>query len=62
MRHGPFWAGSFGLFANLVLLLWIAFTIIMFSFPVVMPAAAGSKFSPSLFTFPTPRSGQDFCH
>ena len=43
IRHGPFWLGPFGLFANIVLLLWTAFTLIMYSFPPVMPVAAGSK-------------------
>lgn len=45
IRHGPFWLGPFGLFCNVVLLLWTGFTLIMFSFPFVMPAEAGSEFS-----------------
>ncbi|KAI9675293.1 MAG: hypothetical protein M1817_001196 [Caeruleum heppii] len=40
--HGPFWLGPFGLFANCVLIVWTCFTLIMYSFPVVMPATTGS--------------------
>jgi choline transport protein len=43
IRHGPFWLGGFGLFSNIVLLLWTCFTLIMYSFPPVRPVAAGSK-------------------
>lgn len=43
IRHGPFWLGRFGAFANVVLLLWTAFTFVMYSFPPVMPVAAGSE-------------------
>lgn len=42
IKHGPFWLGSFGLFANCVLLAWTLFTIIMYSFPYVYPVTAGS--------------------
>ena len=42
IRHGPFWMGRFGLFANVVLLVWTAFTFVMYSFPAVMPVAAGN--------------------
>jgi len=42
--HGPFWLGKFGLFANIVLLLWTVFTLVMYSFPVVMPVLPGSEF------------------
>src|SRR5690349_16006006 len=42
--HGPFWTGKFGLFANIVLLCWTAFTVVMYSFPAIMPAEAGSEF------------------
>ncbi|KAL8826529.1 MAG: hypothetical protein Q9170_007363 [Blastenia crenularia] len=38
--HGPFWMGSVGLFSNIVLLLWTGFTLIMYSFPAVMPVKA----------------------
>ncbi len=43
IQHGPFWMGSFGLFANCVLLCWTLFTLIMYSFPSVYPAEAGSE-------------------
>ena len=43
IKHGPFWLGSVGLFSNIVLLLWTCFTLIMYSFPPVMPVVAGSK-------------------
>ena len=43
IHHGPFWMGPFGLLANIVLLLWTCFTIIMYSFPAVKPVSAGSK-------------------
>ena len=42
IRHGPFWLGKIGLFANYVLLLWTLFTIVMYSFPAIMPVAAGN--------------------
>ncbi|MCJ1456717.1 hypothetical protein MMC28_007081 [Mycoblastus sanguinarius] len=42
IRHGPFWLGPVGLFANIVLLLWTCFTLIMYSFPFVKPVAAGN--------------------
>lgn len=44
--HGPFWLGKIGLVANCVLLLWTLFTIVMYSFPAVMPVMASSKFIP----------------
>ncbi|MCJ1311242.1 hypothetical protein MMC25_004913 [Agyrium rufum] len=37
--HGPFWTGKFGLFANIVLLIWTVFTLIMYSFPTIRPVA-----------------------
>lgn len=40
--HGPFWLGPFGLCANIVLLTWTAFTIIMYSFPYAMPVEASN--------------------
>lgn len=42
IRHGPFWLGKIGFFANCVVLGWTAFTLIMFSFPVTMPVTAGN--------------------
>ena len=43
IRHGPFWLGPIGLFANCVLLFWTLFTLIMYSFPPVQPVKASSK-------------------
>ncbi|KAF1939146.1 amino acid transporter [Clathrospora elynae] len=40
--HGPFWLGPVGLVANIVLLIWTLFTLIMYSFPYAKPVAAGN--------------------
>lgn len=42
IAHGPFWLGPIGLFANIVLLLWTLFTLIMYSFPYAKPVEAGN--------------------
>ncbi|KAF2762399.1 choline transport protein [Pseudovirgaria hyperparasitica] len=42
IKPGPFWLGPIGLFANIVLLAWSVFTIIMYSFPYAMPVAASN--------------------
>ena len=42
IKHGPFWLGGFGHFCNYVLLLWTAFTLVMYSFPYAKPVTAGS--------------------
>ena len=42
IKHGPFWLGPFGLFANIVLLCWTLFTIIMYSFPYAKPVVASN--------------------
>jgi choline transport protein len=42
IRHGPFWLGPIGLVANIVLLAWTLFTLIMYSFPYAKPVAAGN--------------------
>ncbi|KAL1955800.1 hypothetical protein VTO42DRAFT_8039 [Malbranchea cinnamomea] len=42
IKHGPFWLGPIGLAANIVLLLWTLFTIVIYSFPSVYPVSAGS--------------------
>lgn len=34
---GPFWMGKLGLFSNVVLLSWTAFTLVMYSFPSLQP-------------------------
>jgi len=44
IRHGPFWLGPIGLFSNIVLLAWTLFTLVMYSFPPVVPVEAGSKY------------------
>ena len=46
IRHGPFWLGPVGMFSNIVLLLWTAFTLVMYSFPPIRPVVAGSKSEP----------------
>lgn len=46
ITHGPFWLGPIGLVCNCVVLLWTLFTLVMYSFPSVYPATAGSKSSP----------------
>lgn len=42
IKHGPFWLGPFGLFANCVLLMWTLFTLIMYSFPYAKPVLASN--------------------
>ncbi|KAF2499523.1 amino acid transporter [Lophium mytilinum] len=42
IEHGPFWLGPIGLFSNIVLLCWTAFTIIMYSFPYAKPVLASN--------------------
>jgi choline transport protein len=42
IRHGPFWLGKIGMFANIVLLCWTLFTLVMYSFPYTMPVVAGN--------------------
>lgn len=37
LKHGPFWLGPFGMFANIVTILWTCFAAIVFSFPVTKP-------------------------
>jgi choline transport protein len=44
--HGPFWLGPIGLVANIVLLVWTCFTLVMYSFPFTQPVNAGSQSSP----------------
>jgi choline transport protein len=42
IKHGPFWMGKFGLFSNVVLLVWTLFTLIMYSFPYAKPVKASN--------------------
>lgn len=37
IKHGPFWLGPIGLFANIMTLCWTAFACVFFSFPFSMP-------------------------
>lgn len=37
IKHGPFWLGPIGYFANVVLLCWTVFSIVFFSFPPTLP-------------------------
>ncbi|KAK5689613.1 choline transporter [Elasticomyces elasticus] len=39
IRHGPFWLGKIGMVANVVVLCWTVFTLVMYSFPYTMPVA-----------------------
>lgn len=45
VKKGPFWMGKFGLFSNVILLVWTLFTLVMYSFPVYYPAKPGSTVS-----------------
>ncbi|KAJ3539973.1 hypothetical protein NM208_g5263 [Fusarium decemcellulare] len=40
IQHGPFWLGRFGLVSNIVLLCWVLFTFVMYSFPAYRPVEA----------------------
>ncbi|KAK3619660.1 choline transporter [Elasticomyces elasticus] len=42
IRHGPFWLGRIGMVANVVVLCWTIFTLVMYSFPYTMPVAANT--------------------
>jgi choline transport protein len=42
IKPGPFWLGSIGHFANIVLLMWTLFTLVMYSFPYAQPVAASN--------------------
>lgn len=42
IKHGPFWLGPVGMFANIVTLCWTVFTLVFFCFPFTMPVTAGS--------------------
>lgn len=43
IKHGPFWLGRVGLAANIVLLLWTVFALVIYSFPAEMPVTTGSE-------------------
>jgi choline transport protein len=42
ITHGPFWLGPIGLVANVVLLCWTLFTLVMYSFPYAKPVLASN--------------------
>lgn len=42
IRHGPFWLGNIGLFANCMVLAWTVFALVFYSFPSFMPVTAGT--------------------
>ena len=42
IRHGPFWLGGFGLFANIVTCFWAIFALVFYSFPTFMPVTGGT--------------------
>lgn len=42
IKHGPFWLGPIGMVANVVVLCWTLFTLIMYSFPYTQPVSAGN--------------------
>lgn len=50
IKPGPFWLGPVGFFANIVLLLWTLFTLVMYSFPYAKPVEAGNMNCKSLLT------------
>lgn len=37
IKHGPFWMGKFGLFCNIVTVIWAIFALVFYSFPPYMP-------------------------
>lgn len=42
IKHGCFWLGKVGLFANIITICWTIFAVVFFSFPTFMPVTAGS--------------------
>lgn len=48
IHHGPFWLGKWGLAANIIVLAWTLFTIVIYSLPSVYPVKVGSKYPPFL--------------
>lgn len=42
LQPGPFWLGKIGFVANIVLLCWTAFTLVMYSFPYAKPVKASN--------------------
>ncbi|KAH7137483.1 amino acid/polyamine transporter I [Dactylonectria estremocensis] len=42
IAHGPFWLGKLGLACNVILLIWLAFAFVMYSFPPVQPTTGNN--------------------
>lgn len=42
IKHGCFWMGKIGLFANIVTIAWTIFALVFFSFPSSMPVSGGN--------------------
>ncbi|KAF2163489.1 hypothetical protein M409DRAFT_68427 [Zasmidium cellare ATCC 36951] len=42
IRHGPFWLGGIGHMCNYILLAWLVFAFVMYSFPPIYPVTAGN--------------------
>lgn len=42
IKHGPFWLGKLGLFANIMTIFWAIFALGFFSLPSFMPVTAGT--------------------
>ncbi|OBA20392.1 amino acid transporter [Metschnikowia bicuspidata var. bicuspidata NRRL YB-4993] len=42
IRHGCFWLGNWGLFANIMTVAWTVFALVFFSLPSEMPVSASS--------------------
>lgn len=42
IKHGPFWLGKVGLFANVMTIAWAIFALVFYSFPTFMPVTAGT--------------------
>ncbi|KAF1993340.1 choline transport protein [Amniculicola lignicola CBS 123094] len=42
IKPGPFWLGPIGLVANIVLLMWTLFTLVMYSFPYAKPVLSSN--------------------
>lgn len=42
LKHGPFWLGKLGLFANIMTIFWAIFALVFFSLPSYMPVTAGT--------------------
>ncbi|CAH0055984.1 unnamed protein product [Clonostachys solani] len=41
-QRGPFWFGHVGFISNIILLIWTAYSVIIYALPAVMPVEAGN--------------------